>query len=364
MKKFLATLLFLALIVGAVMAVGYFWPKPNTEPPVTGEPEVRYTVTEEEWNAWTTYPNYTIDQYYGDQRIINKYTEYALQFQDGTIILFIDDRQYTLEETEDGYAAYDCTGLDYSHNGLLSGGYVYDEFTYNEELGVYVLDLIEEMGMIWKVRFENGVPVSIIYNEYTDGEVSFVISSTYTNVGTTVIDIPEYEIKERPGSDIRREVTEEEWNIGVNIDNYSGEYFSFIDGKFEMCSYRYAGNAIEINGTVFIFENDRIYKLVNNEGVWTAIEFDSSSYQIFTVLSNELKYDDFEFSNDRSGYVPKDGSDINPNIAIGFADGQLSFVTIQGSLDPSDPAYANMVAFEITEIGNAAFDIPDYVFAE
>ena len=73
-----------------------------------------------------------------------------------------------------------------------------------------MLDILDEMGSIWEVRFENGVPVSVLYKEYTDVEVSLVISSTYTNVGTTVIDIPDYEIRERPVDDSRREVTEEE----------------------------------------------------------------------------------------------------------------------------------------------------------
>lgn len=192
-RNFLAILLFLTFIAVAVMTSGCFWLKSVTEdppvkeeppvtvdPPVISDPEVRYTVTEEEWNAWTTYPNYTIEQYYGDYRILNKYTVDALQFEDGGTILFIGDKQYNLEMTDDGYSAYDCTDLAYSHSGLLSGGYVYDEFTYNEELRAYVLDMLDEMGAIWEVRFENGVPVSILYKEYTDGEVSLVISSTYT----------------------------------------------------------------------------------------------------------------------------------------------------------------------------------------
>jgi hypothetical protein len=358
MKKFLVILLFLALIVGAVMVAGHFCPKPDTDPPV------RHTVTEEEWNSWTTYQNYTIEQYYGDYRILNKYTADALQHEDGSTILFIGDKQYSLELTDDGYAAYDCTSLEYSHSGLLSGGYVYDEFTYNEELGAYVLDLIEEFGAIWEVRFEDGVPVSIIYKEYTNGEVSFVISSTYINVGTTVIDIPEYEIKERPGINVRREVTEEEWNIGVDIDNYSGNYFSLIDGEFEMCSYQCAGKALEINGIVYIVEDGKTYMLEEGESVWTAVELDSSSTPVPIVLPQGLKYEDFEFSADRSGYVPKESSGIDLNIVIGFADGQIAFIITQGSLDPNDPAYEDTIAFEIVEIGNAVIEIPDYVIAE
>ena len=163
---------------------------------LTFDEEVRYTVTEEEWNALITYNNYTIEQYYGNIHLIHKYTDEALQFEDGSIILFIGDKQYSLDETDEGYVAYDCTAINYSHGGLLSGGYVYDEFTYDETLGAYVLEITEEVCMRWEVRFENGVPVSIIYKKY-DGDVETVVSRIlYTNVGTTVIDIPEYIIIE------------------------------------------------------------------------------------------------------------------------------------------------------------------------
>lgn len=367
MKKILVILLFIALIAGAVIAAGHFFPKLDTNPPVNGDPEVRYTVTEEEWNTWTTYENYTIKQNYGkngEYSITNKYTEYALQFEDGTIILFIEDKQYQLEKTEEGYAAYDCTALEYSHSGLLSGGYVYDEFAYNEETGAYVLDMIEEIGSYWEVRFKNGVPVGLLYNEYTDGEVSYIISNTYTNVGTTVIDVPDYEIQEGPIDNTRREVTEEEWNIGVATSNHTGSYYSFIDGTFESYSYQCVGNAYEINGVIYVVEGGKTYELVENEGIWTAVEIDSSSTLVPTVLPQEFKYEDFEFSTERSGYIPKEGSGIDLNIIISFSDGQILFISTQGSLDPNDAAYANAIIFDIKEIGNAVIEIPDYVIAE
>ena len=68
--------------------------------------EVRYTVTEEEWNAWTTHKNYTIEQYYGDiDHFVIKYTDNAIEFEKGQIILFEGDKQYSIRETENGYVA-------------------------------------------------------------------------------------------------------------------------------------------------------------------------------------------------------------------------------------------------------------------
>ena len=52
--------------------------------------EVRYTVTEEEWNVWTTYKNYTIEQYYGDiDHFVIKYTDNAIEFEKGQIKLYL-----------------------------------------------------------------------------------------------------------------------------------------------------------------------------------------------------------------------------------------------------------------------------------
>jgi hypothetical protein len=104
--------------------------------------------------------------------------------------------------------------------------------------------------------------------------------------------------------------------------------------------------------------------LEEGESVWTAVELDSSSTPVPIVLPQGLKYEDFEFSADRSGYIPKEGSGIDLNIVIGFADGRIAFIITQGSLDPNDPAYEDTIAFEIVEIGNAVIEIPDYVIAE
>ena len=227
-----------------------------------------------------------------------------------------------------------------------------------------MLDVIQDMGSILEVRFENGIPVSILYKEYTDGEVSFVISSTYINVGTTVIDIPDYEIKEIPVDDIRREVTEEEWNIGVSTENHSGSCDSFIDGVFESYSYRCIGNVYQIGETIYVVEDGKTYKLVENEGAWTAVVLDSSSNLVPTMIPQEFKYEDFEFSPEYSAYIPKEGSGVDLNIVIGFADGQILFILTQGSLDPNDPAYSNAFIFQMDEVGNAVIDIPDYVIAE
>ena len=174
-------------------------PKSDSTVTDTPAPEIRYTITEEEWNAWTTYKNYTIQYVSDEYNFVHKYTNDALEFDDGTIILYIGDRQYELKEKDDGYVARDCTWLQYSNDGLLADGYVYDEFVYDEEIGAYVLDAFDESRERWEVKFENGIPVSVIYEKFNDDGEATVETSLhlYKEVGTTVINIPEYVFEEK-----------------------------------------------------------------------------------------------------------------------------------------------------------------------
>ena len=325
--------------------------------------EVRYTVTEEEWNYWTTHKNYTIEQYYGDDRIINKYTEGALQFEDGDIILFIDDKQYTLYETEDGYVAHDVTNLEFTNNGLLSGGYVYDEFTYDETRCAYVLDLIEENGMIWEVRFEDGVPVSVVYNEIEDGVITFTSTSNYINVGTTVVDIPEYVFEEEVEDTTRYTTTEEEWNLNLGAGNYSGSILSLIDGDFLKYSYKCTNNAIELDGMLVVFEGDTTYILQESEGVWYAFESEEG-LGIPTMVPQGVNFSDYEYNENNKIYVPKVKTGAELYYSFGFADGALSYVLLQTTLDESDPEYYEVMAFTIDEIGTVVIEIPEYIILE
>ena len=325
--------------------------------------EVRYTVTEEEWNYWTTHKNYTIEQYYGDDRIINKYTEGALQFEDGDIILFIDDKQYTLYETEDGYVAHDVTNLEFTNNGLLSGGYVYDEFTYDETRCAYVLDLIEESGMIWEVKFEDGVPVSVVYNEIEDGVITFTSTSNYINVGTTVVDIPEYVFEEEVEDTTRYTTTEEEWNLNLGAGNYSGSILSLIDGDFLKYSYKCTNNAIELDGMLVVFEGDTTYMLQESEGVWYAFELEEG-LGIPTMVPQGVNFSDYEYNENNKIYVPKVKTGAELYYSFGFADGALSYVLLQTTLDESDPEYYEVMAFTIEEIGTVVIEIPEYIILE
>jgi hypothetical protein len=282
------------MTAAAFMSCSLFDCPSKDNPPAQNEPEkdtVRYTVTEEEWNCWTTYPNYTIEETGDNYHLINKYTADALEFESGSIIIFVGDKEYQLIDHDGRFVASDCTTLEIWHEGLLSGGYVYDEFVYNEELCVYELDLMEEEGARWEVKFENGIPVSVIYTEVTvaDGvEKTSVVTQKYTNVGTTSISIPEYIFEE----DIRKTVTEEEWNKAVKAGSFAGQFYAIIDidnFKSYSCYFRYAENAIELDGEIIVFEGDMKYKLEEVDGVWYATEWNEFEI-ISTIIDGEVRY--------------------------------------------------------------------------
>lgn len=325
--------------------------------------EVRNTVTEEEWNAWTTYKNYTIEQYYGNQHLIHKYNDDAFQFENGDIILFLEDKQYKLYETDEGYVAHDVTSLEFANNGLLSGGYVYDEFVYDEELGAYVLDLVAEMGMYWEVKFEDGIPVSIIYNEFTDDGGVFAIISYYTNVGTTVIDIPDYIFEEDVEDTTRKTVTEEEWDLNLNAGSYAGALVNLVDGEFLEYSYKCTNNAIELEGMLIVYEGDKTYQLQESEGVWYAFELEEGA-GIPTMVPQGLKFSDYEYDEENKIYVPQNKEGAELYYSFSFVEGVLKYVLLQTTLDESNPEYYEFISFGISEIGTVEIEIPEYIILE
>lgn len=326
------------------------------------EEEVRYTVTEEEWIAATEQRNYTIEQTSDSYYLLHKYTDNAMEIDD-SIILFIGDRQYFLDEGEDGYVATDCTALGFEHNGMLAGAY-YDEFVYDEELCAYVCDAIEEAGAKWELRFEDGVLVSMTVTlvSVVDGvESTQIIQSYYTNVGTTVIDIPEYVFSEDP--EIRKTVTEEEWNLYAGEGNFTAVIYTVSNGEYYMYSFKSTGSAAEIDGQYIVFEDGKKYILEEIDGVWYASEWNEIDFSA-TMIPSGLSFDDFEYSESMQMYIQKEDNGSGLFYSVEFEDGVIAGIIAQESLDPADPGYMELFSINIREIGTATIDVPEYVFAE
>lgn len=326
--------------------------------------QTRYTVTEEEFYAATVERNYTIEQTSSTYHLVHKYTEDALEMEGG-IILFIDDKQYSLEDEGGIYVAYDCTDLEFTNAGMLAGGY-YEEFTYDETTHAYVCDLMEEMGTRWDIWFEDGVLVRMLVTlvNVVDGvEELSCINSIYTNIGTTVIDVPEFVFEEDYVDPTRRTVTEEEWNLNASVSNFVANFYASSNGEYLFATFISDGNAIEFNGEIIVFENGKRYKLEEIDGVWYAKEW--NDFDIFpSFIPSGLSFDDFEYSEEMGSYVLKEKTESGLYYSLSFEDGVLLGFLAQESLDVSDPGYFEMFTFSVAEIGTAVIDVPEYVIVE
>ena len=153
----------------------------------------RYTVTEEEFIAAVTVKNYTITESDGT---VSKYTEEGYIFGDGTISVFVDGIVYDLEESNGKwYAKTEGFSADSSYiNIWMDWADMWDILEYNKsKKGYYV----EDGGSSVLIQFKNGVLVKFKMSLVID-DMGGSVEYTFSNVGTTVIDIPEFTILMSP----------------------------------------------------------------------------------------------------------------------------------------------------------------------
>ena len=189
------------------------------------------------------------------------------------------------------------------------------------------------------------------------------IISYYTNVGTTVIDIPEFVYEEELEDDTRKTVTEEEWNLNLNAGNYSGNIITLVEGEFLEYSYKCTNNAIELEGMLIVYEGDKTYQLQESAGVWYAFELEEGA-GIPTMVPQGLKFSDYEYDEENKIYVPKNKEGAELYYSFSFVEGVLRYGLLQTTLDESNPEYYEFISFNISEIGTVEIEIPEYIILE
>ena len=317
-----------------------------------------FEVTAEEWDAMTRELNYSVEIVHAYGNIgYQKYTEYAIELN-GEIIIFVEDKQFNLTETATGWVAYDCTFINYGHGGLLKDA-AFEDYFFDESVSAYVNKNYEEVGMRHEISFENGIVVASI--TFLTDEESTVLSELYfTDIGSTVIDIPEFTFYYDLEADPAKLVTEEQWNLCINEKNFAGEMSVFVDMDFYDCIFRSSDNAIEIDGEIIVTDSDTRYALKEIDGVWYAVEYDGIVIQEWSGLS----FDNFEYDNQYEMYVQKncDGAEVCYSFA--FENGILTYVQIERAWDPELSYYTEAIGIFITEIGTVTIDVPEFVIAE
>lgn len=319
---------------------------------------IRYTVTKEEWEALMIEDNYTfevevlIDGEY--DKYDSKYTESAIQIDD-LIVVFIEDKQYSLSETETGWEAHDATVLDFWHGGLLEDN-SFDDYKYDEEKKVYVSKIDEELNVWTEIEFNNGIPVKMVDYGIMDGENSteFILYSRIVkNIGSTVIDIPEYTFYEP--EEIRMTVTEEEWNMHLNAFNFEALFFPAVDGE-GLSSTQYSMNGVHLlDDEYYVEENGKIYHLVETESGWIGEEIEAF-LGLSGPLIKGLDYNDFVYNSETMYYETDKVTEEGLKYSFMFGDGYLALISIENTLDSN----SEIEYYFIGNVGSVEFEVPEY----
>lgn len=168
------------------------------------ESNIRYTVTEEEWNATINLENYTttcISNITGEE--VSTYYEFTKDGyrlnsdEEEKFYVFKEDTCYLLKQSGEELVA---SWVGYSKTYKILPFWLSDlslnDFTYDESKHAYVLTEVSN-GFESKIeiRFENGV---IFDMNLTIGDESEMMFQNYVfySVGTTTVDFPQYTMDE------------------------------------------------------------------------------------------------------------------------------------------------------------------------
>ena len=331
----------------------------------TGE-EVRYTVSAEEWERFAREYNYTVENIKpGEDSHFQRYTEDVIEIG-GYIVIFVDDKQYGLEEGANGWVAYDCTIANYWHGGLLEEAKFSDYF-YDESARAYVNCDFEEKGTRVEIKFENGLPVCST-TALVGAENEYLSKLIFTNIGNTVINVPDFTFFYDLEADDAKLVTEEIWNGFVNEKNFAAELVAFVGDEYYEYIYKSADSAMELDGEIIVFDCGKKYSLNEIEGVFYAEEYvETALPECFVpecLSPAGLNFNDFEYDNQTELYIQKNTDGVDVVYSFGFENGVLVYVQIERALDPTGSYYTEACGLMITEIGTVVIDVPEYVIAE
>ena len=199
--------------------------------------EFRTTITEEEWNATFQSANFTITVTAGDEGGRITVTDSAIIYEVNTgeisMGILVDvANECLLSETKAGWLAYYMEGLSagLGESGSITLGMIgispdedsFAKLVYNEETESYTLN---EDGVNAEFFFEDGL---LSKGTISAGEGDYAQSYEITNVGTTVIEIPEYTIindgkvdPSKASADVRTTVTNEELAPYLELRNFT-----------------------------------------------------------------------------------------------------------------------------------------------
>ena len=203
---------------------------------------------------------------------------------------------------------------------------------------------------------------------------SNVIVRLFTNIGSTVIEIPEdYTIVKEEVEDpaTPSPVTEEVWNSFVGETTFDCAVFisGLVDSEFysEVHFVKSVGNALSIDDVIYVLENGKYYVLEETDNGWIATEATLPAFCPTSLLEG-LNYNDFEFDAETGHYVPKEVVENEPYSEVLFDENGLLvslFIYNDNLSENPETEGANlsaMIGFNNTE--TPVIEVPEYTIVE
>ncbi len=167
--------------------------------------EVRTTVTEEEWNANMEQTNFTVSidattteyKYMYCITDTNTRVEFSEPTEFTQYFAIQDGVKYYVVENEDGSwsgAQYDFALVEVSIGDTVGINTTYSSWVYDAEKKAYSFE--DDDGTIHWFYFEDG-----IIAKYETGEADASLVAIFSNIGTTVVEVPEFSIVDNSGND-------------------------------------------------------------------------------------------------------------------------------------------------------------------
>lgn len=354
------------------------------------EPKVRTTVTAEEWMAHVEATNYTANitleikqtDAAGMENVTTStgYIKSAYptilkkDVSTGRISYntTVEDVKYRIDYENDKYMAYpDDTDVQFTIGMNKS----FEELTYSEEKAAY-LYVTEASGSETLIYFEDGVMTKAVATSTNSSGAEATMTIVFTDIGTTVVDLPEYEIYVP-----RATVTEEEWSYYKSLTNYTLTESGWMKGEMGtqtipetqldrklMQADDSAYHVYTADGKnteeFYKLKDGSWYKVVNN-GIENVYQITSGYTEEHSYLAQLFK-DEYIFDEEKGAYTYSERKYYNGTFGqfyIYFADGKLEKIEISVLVDTTIANSKYYMEGEITitlsDIGSTAVTLPE-----
>ncbi len=138
--------------------------------------------------------------------------------------------------------------------------------------------------MTFAVRFENGVLVSV--TEVEVDNPTRVLVRLFSDIGTTVITIPEYELVGDPEIIIPPPVSEEVWNSYAFETNFTVDVdiLGILDFYMEKHCIKSTGDALMIDDDIYVLIDNEYYLLEETADGWIATKSELPPLLLYNVV--------------------------------------------------------------------------------